>query len=300
MKKNSLPRILLCLLVLLSMALPVLAQRGRKPVIFAVLNDGKTLEPIAYIEKGKLESAVDAAADAQEIALFNNAYYKPKAAYRLIFGGANAGTATVLSSDTNAECARHMAQVTVSSTKTKLGGMVMALATDATVNKTASGLRRKPTPAERTGIETLVRAEFARQKISAGAIKNLKYHNLTVLDPNNDKKAEFVGSYWVDSGKTERALLFIIAEKNEKGKYEFGYMEFRRIKQADVMSGDIKNVDEGVYHELLLDVFDYDNDGQGEIFTYVESFEGAGLNAYKRENGSWKKAFEGSNYHCGY
>jgi len=300
MKKNNSLKVLLCWLVLLSMALPVFAQRGRKPIIFAVLHDGAWIEPIAFIEKGNLIAPVGGDADEKEITSFNSAYYKPKSSYRLIFGGANAGTATIVSSNSKADCSRNMAQVTVSSTKTKLGGMVMALATDATGKKAGSGLRRKPTPAERIGIEAVVRAEFGRQKIPAGAIKNLKYHNLTALDVNNDKKAEFVGSYWVDSGKTERALLFFIAEKNEKGKYEFGFMEFRRIKQADVMSKDLKNVDEGIYHELLLDVYDYDNDGLSEIFTYVPSFEGAGFNAYKRENGSWKKSFEGSNYHCGY
>ena len=66
------------------------------------------------------------------------------------------------------------------------------------------------------------------------------------------------------------------------------------------MSGDIKNVDEGVYHELLLDAFDYDGDGTSNVFTYVQSFEGAGFNVYNKSGGKWIKAFEGSNYHCGY
>ena len=300
MKENNSIKVLLCLLALLSFAAPGFAQRGRKPIIFAVLNDGKTFEPIAFVENGNLIAAVGGDGEPQDIALFHKTYYKPKAAYRLIFGGANAGTATVVSSDANAECSRNLAQVSVSSTKTKLAGFVMALATDAAMKKAGSGVRRKPTPAERAEIEALVRGELARQKVSANARKNLRSQNLTALDINNDKKADFVGSYWVETSKTERALLFFIAEKNAKGKYEFGFMEFRRIKQEDVMSKEIKSVDEGVYHEVLLDVLDYDGDGTSEIFTYVPSFEGAGFNAYKRENGSWKKSFEGSNYHCGY
>lgn len=300
MKKNRSVKIVLSLFILLSMVAPVFAQRGRKPIIFAVLSDGQTLEPIAYIEKGKLTATVDGGSDANLLTAFTKNYYKPKATYRLIFGGANAGTVTVKSSDPKAECSANMASVTTQTTKTKLGGFVQALATDAVTTKAASGLRRKPTPAERAEIESLVRAEFAKQKVAASAIKNLHYHNLTALDVDNDKKADFVGSFWVDTGKTERALLFFIAEKNASGKYAFGYSEFRIIKQEDVMSGEIKSVDEGVYHELLLDVFDYDNDGVGEIFTHIQSFEGAGFNAYKRENGSWKRTFEGANYHCGY
>ena len=133
----------------------------------------------------------------------------------------------------------------------------------------------------------------------AGGVETFKNGNLS-LDCPNDKKADFVGSYWVDTSKTERALLFFIAEKNANGKYAFGYSEFRMVKQEDVMSKEIKDVDEGVYHELLLDAFDYDNDGVSEIFTYIQSFEGAGFNAYRRENSSWKRTFEGANYHCGY
>ena len=298
--KNNPSKILLSVLVLLSFALPVFAQRGRKPIIFAVLSDGKTFEPIAFLDKGKLTEAVDGADEPEVLAAFGKNYYKPKSTYRLIFGGANAGTVTVVSADPTAECSRHLAQVTTVSSKAKLGGMVMALATDAPVKNAGSGVRRRPSAAERTEIEKLVRAEFSRQKISASALKTLKSQNLTALDVDKDQTADFVGSYWVDKSKTERALLFFIAEKNEKGKYGFGFIEYRTIKQADVMSGDITNVDDGVLHELLLDVFDYDQDGVSEIFTYLPSFEGAGFNVYRRESGSWKRVFEGSNYHCGY
>jgi hypothetical protein len=291
---------LLCLLALSSMVAPVFAQRGRKPVIFAILDDGKTFEPIAFIEKGKLTSAIDGGSEQKEIELFFKAYYKPQSQYRLIFGGANAGTATVKSSNKDSECSKHTAEGTVSSTRTKLSGFVMALATDAVTKKAASGLRRKPTPSERTEIESMVRAEFAKNQVSAAARKILHSQNLTALDVDNNKDVEFVGSYWVETGKTERALLFFIAEKGANGKYEFGFSNFGTVKQEEVMSGDIKNVDEGFYHEVLLEVFDYDNDGVSEIFTYTPSFEGAGFNAYKREKGKWGLAFEASNYHCAY
>ena len=66
------------------------------------------------------------------------------------------------------------------------------------------------------------------------------------------------------------------------------------------MSGEIKSVDDGVYHELLLDVLDYDGDGKSDVFTYTQSFEGAIFNVYKTSGKRWTKAFEFSNYHCGY
>jgi len=301
MKKNNSFKVLLGWLVLFSMFAPVLAQRGRKPIIFAVLGGGSTLEPIAYIEKGELTATVGGGDEMKDIVAFNKSFYKPGGTYRLIFGGTNAGTVTIKNSDANAECSKNTAFITAQTTKTKLGGNVMALATDAVAKKAASGLRRKPTPAERSEIEALVRAELAKQKVSAAAIKNMKYQNLTALDVDNDKKPDFVGSFWAETAKSQRGLLFFIAEKNEAGKYKFSFTEYRTIKPEDIMSGaDIKSVDEGVYQELLLDVFDYDGDGVSEIFTYIQGLEGAGFNAYKRENGSWKRVFEGSNYHCAF
>lgn len=279
---------------------PVNAKTKSKPVIFAVLNDGKMLEPIAYVDKGVLVAAASGDSDAKDLSSFAKSYYAPKATYRMIFGGADAGTVSVKSFDIKAECAKHTAQITWQSPKAKLRGMVMALATNAPTGKKASGLRRLPTAVERAEIESLVRAEFTKGGVTANALKNLRSHNLTALDVDNDNQIELIGTYWVETSSTTRALLFFIADKNANGKYAFGHSEFETVKQDDVMSGDIQALDNGVYHELLLDIYDYDGDGTSEIFTYVQSFEGAGFNAYQRENGKWTRAFEGSNYHCAF
>jgi hypothetical protein len=306
MKKTSFAKTLVCLLIVILSISPLAAQKRKtvaakaKPIIFAVLNDGKTLEPIAVIEKGALAQASDGGDDSKKINAFTKMYYKPNAAYRLVFGGVDAGTVTVKSSDASAECARNMAEVTTVSKTAKLSGLVMGLATSAPTNKTAKSVRRLPTPTERAEIEALVRAEFTKQKVAGSALKNLRYHNLTALDVDNDGSAEMVGSFWVETSATERALLFFIADKNADGKYSFGYSDFKLVKEDEVMSGNIKALDNGIYNELLLDVLDYNGDKTGEIFTYLQAFEGAGFNAYKREGGKWVKAFEGSNYHCGF
>lgn len=285
--------------VLLGMISPVFGQRGRKPVIFAVLQDGRMLEPIAFVQDGKLNGPNGDGGAMSNGAEFGKIYYKRGAKYNLVFGGSNAGTATVTKFE-SAECMPNMALTSVASTKTKLGGFVMALAVDQSLKIAGSGLRRKPTAAEKTAIDTLVRAEFQKNKIPASATKTLRYQNLTAIDANNDKKAELVGSYWVPTSATSRALLFFIAEPSAAGKFRFAFSEFREIKQEEVMSGEIGAVDKGVYHELLLDVFDYNGDGVSEIFTYGEGFEGASFSAYRKMDGKWIRDFEGSNYHCGY
>jgi len=227
------------------------------PVIFAVLYEGKTLEPIAYVKDKKLEPAVDGSSDAGDLAAFHKNYFKPKTSYQLIFGGANAGLVTVKSANPELECSRHTAQAATSSTRARLKGNVMAMAASPTLKPNGKGIRRLPTAAERTEIESLVREELSKQKVPAAALKKLRYQNLTAVDVDGDDVVEFVGSFWVERTTKTRSLLFFIAEKGADEKYHFGVSDFSTIEEKDTMSEDITTVDSGVYHELLLDLLDF-------------------------------------------
>ena len=272
-----------------------------KTVIFAVLNDGKAIEPIGYIgAKGVITSAIDGASESAVLTAFHRTYFAKGKMFPLVFGGKVAGNVTVVSSNPRGECVNYLANVTTKTTRTPLKGNIMALATNAKISKPGSGVRRLPTPAERAEIEALVRDTFTKDGISPEIAKNLKYHNLTALDVNSDGQAEMVGTFWVETSATERQLLFFIADLGADKKYRLGYAESKKVKQEETMSEDIKDVDTGVYHERLLDIFDVDGDGDSEIFSYVMSFEGAGFNIYKRQGDGWVTHFEGSNYHCGY
>lgn len=297
MKKTIAP-----ILLILSLVLPIFAQKTTtKPVtkvIFAVLNDGKTLEPLAKVENGKLMQTVSGGDEQAILTAFSKTYYKPKTSYSLIFGGNTAGTVTVIKNDPTAECSTNLATAATKSAKAKLKGFVMALATNISPIKAGSGVRRMPTPAERAEVEKLVIGEFAENKVTAR--QPLRSHNLTALDVDKDGKIEFVGTYWVTTSATERALLFFIADSGGSGKLAMNFAEFRRVKQEEVMSEEIKALDDGIYHELLLDVLDYNQDGVAEIFTYSQGFEGASFTAYLRKNGKWEQEVETSNYHCGY
>jgi hypothetical protein len=296
-----------CSILILLITFAAIAQkRGKKnlpakpkPIIFAVLDDGKTLEPIAEINKGELVQTAGGDGDPKVLNPFVNAYYKPNSTYNLIFGGQVNGSVTVKSSDPKSDCGKNLATVTYQSPKAKLKGMVMGLATNQTVAKTATGVRRLPTPAERSEIETLVRAEFSKQGVSSAALKNLKYYNLTALDTDSDGTAEMVGSFWVESSAKERNLLFFIAERDAGGKYKFGYSEYNKVTPDDVMSGELKALDE-LGGELLLDAFEYNGDKSAEIFTIRRAFEGNNFHVYSRQNGEWKRVFEGYNYHCAF
>lgn len=271
-----------------------------KKIVFAVVNDGKWIEPIGFVEKGALAEPVGGDSDKEAIKLFNSTYYRKGAVYDLIFGGSKAGSVTVVKSDHTSECSANMAEATIASTRAKIAGKVMGLATNFKPAKPGSSVRRLPTQAERLEADKLVKAEFAKQGNSTEIIETRDYHNLTALDVDGDGKIELVGSFWVKPDAKTRNTLFFIADKGANGKYQIGFGKYNAIKEESVMGGDITAIDGGIYHELLLDVLDINNDGVSEIFTYSQSFEGAGFNAYRRVGGKWDSIFEGSNYHCAF
>ncbi|MBA2732695.1 MAG: hypothetical protein H0U54_07365, partial [Acidobacteria bacterium] len=62
----------------------------------------------------------------------------------------------------------------------------------------------------------------------------------------------------------------------------------------------ITAIDNGVYLERLVDSLDVDGDGASEVVTIREGLEGDGYAIYKKQNGKWNKAYEFSNYRCGF
>lgn len=307
MNKTNFSKFAVCCLIVFLAITTSFAQRRTatrsvskpKPIVFAVLNDGQTLEPIAQIDKGAL-IAVDGESQQNALTTFIRTYYQPKTNYNLIFGGKLNGIVTVKSSNPKSECAKNLATVTTKSTRANLKGLVMGLATNGVTQVTVTGVRRLPTYTERSEVESLVREEFAKQGVSTTAVKNMNYHNLTALDVNSDGTAELVGTFWAENSEKERNLLFFIAEKDAAGKYIFGYSEYKKVTPDDVMSGNLADLNGGIGHELLLDVLEYDGDKTAEIFTIVQSFEGNNFHAYSKRNGKWTRVFEGYNYHCAY
>ena len=258
------------------------------------------LEPIATIENGSLAETTQGDSGEKAVKTFQGQYYRPKTTYDLIFGGSPVGKAMVKPGDLSGECSGNRAQATLSPPNSSIKGLVMALATNAKLTNPQPSYRRRPTAEERTEIEKLVRAELKEQDIPDAALKKLRYQNLTALDINHDGEPEFVGSYWTETAADRRDLLFFIAEKSAEGAYSLTYKNYEKLTPDNVMSGDVKNADGGIRHELLLDAFDYDNDGVSDIFTVLEAFEGNNFYVYKRKDGTWEKAFEGYNYHCAY
>lgn len=264
------------------------------PVIFAVLEDGKMIEPIVRVENGSLTDAYNSDSSMRA---FRETYYAPKTSYTLVYNGRPAGKVTVVKNDPAWECTANMAEVTTSSPIARLKGHTMALATNMPFKEMLSPDRRVPTAAEKAGVEKLVIAEFRKQNI---VVKNLKMVSGFVMDPDKNKSPEVIGTWIVSPSPKERALIFLVAERSG-AKWVPVLSNVQTIREEEVMSGEISAVDEGIYNELLIDMMDTDNDGVAELFTTSLSFEGVGYNVYRQKaDGRWERLLENSYYHCAY
>jgi hypothetical protein len=288
-------KINLVLILILAFSANVFSQEKKESIIFGLVFDGDRLDPIAFVKEKKLVS-IDTAGGLRNVrdVLVKN-YYPLKTRYSLLFGGVANGNVTI-SDNHKGDCSGNSANVRVNS-KIKLTQTSPTLATNVKVPKMSANFRRFATFVEKQKFDLLVKAEFAKHNIIG---KKIILTNLTAIDFDNDKSPEFVGSYDVIASKKTRGLLFFIAESGKNGKYKFTKTVFREFKEEDVMSENIKDLDLGYYNDILLDAFDFDNDGQKEIFTVGYGFEGNSYFVYKKMSGSWKKIFETDSYRCGY
>jgi len=286
------------IVILLSSAAFSQSKPGPKDIVFAVLDDGKMIEPITFLKDGKPVDAETAGYGEMDLEQFGKKYFGTEMTYKVVFGGADNGILTVAAPN-DGECSGNSAEVTTALKTGKLGGFVMGLATNADHIAIEGAVRRRPAASERTEIEKLVRARFLNES-KVKSIPTLRYHNLTAIDIDGDGIVEIVGSYWFKPKADQRDLLFFIAEKNADGKYEFTHSEFRHFSPDEIMSGEPEHLDEGIYHELLLDYFDIDGDGTAEIFTTLQAFEGRNFYIYKKADGKWTRIHESYNYRCGF
>ena len=273
--------------------------------VFLVTRDGTPpetqVEPVAVINRGALaEPDLGVPADGAPPA-FLARHYRPGEKYRLVFGGADAGTLTVRAA-TNAECSPNTASADIDSTAAKLGGNVMALATDGAHAPRAQASRRAPTAAERAAALGVAKRFLTGRGVSASAIeRGTKTLNLTATDLDGDGREELVGSYVVKVRPDVRDTLFLVAAPQGRG-FSAALTRYARVNAREMMDPSlIDNVGEGgLGAELYIEQLDADGDGVGEVFTFSRSFEGTTYRAYQLRRGVWREAYENYSYRCAY
>lgn len=273
--------------------------------IFLVTKDGTQdaqVEPVAVIDaRGALaEPAAEASGDGA-LSEFLARHYRAGAKYRLIYGGAEAGTVTIRAA-TPAECSPNAASADIDSTATKLGGNVMLLATDGAHAPRTQSSRRAPTAEERAAAFGVAKRFLAGKRVSAFAVeRGTKTLNLTATDLDGDGREELIGSYVVKVGPKVRDTLFLIAAPQGRS-YRAALTKYARVNAKEMMDPTlIDNIGEdGLGAELYVEQLDADGDGVGEVFTLSRSFEGTTYRAYQRRGGVWRATYENYSYRCAY
>src|SRR2546423_2681461 len=253
------------------------AQTRKQTVILAVQSESgeASLDAIGVLEAKKLRSPyTDEQKDRQTS--FANDYFKKGTVYRLIFGGGDAGSATI--SKWSEGCNNIHAQATVS-TSARLGGKVMALATNSeTLGKRAVS-RRPPTDAERAAVLTLMKSIYQRNRTPASLMSAIKVTNLTATDLNGDGKYEMIGSFTLAAKNKFERDLFLIAVPQGTGM-RADFVKFQAYQPPP--EGFLWSID-------FIDQLDVDGDGLGEVFATAGGFDGYSLLAFKKGGGRWRE-----------
>ncbi len=274
-------------------------------VVFAVTKgvdaEHALIDPIVVISSdGRYVMPVSGESGQSDLTRFAAAQYSAGRAYRVLSGGGEAGSLTIKEASAG-EC-QPAAATAVLQTTAKIGGNVMALATDsATLGRTPSS-RRAPDSEERAAAIALAEKIYKRKGVGADALqRDLTVINLTATDLDRDNKSELIGSFVVKTGRDTRDTLFLIAEKQGRD-YGIGLEKYERIKAGEMMDGSaIDSVGaSGLLTELFIDQLDVDNRDTAEVFTVSMSFEGTHYAIYRKQLGRWRGVYQFYSYRCGY
>jgi hypothetical protein len=245
-------------------------------LIFAVqkFEDLVTVDPIVLFNKGRYTNPLPDENEAFRKRL-EAKYFAKGQKYRLIFGGAEAGTVTLGD--------RQEFGLTTTSTlqsSIKLTDEVKALATSSNTLGAKQNSRRAPTPEERAAMMKLMSDAYKQRRVPAAAIAKAIVHNMTAIDLDGDGKAELIGSFEIVDKNYVAQCLFIIAEmKNDQ--YQSGVTWYH------------KGVEESYEARRLLDVLDLDSDGVAEVFAMTSYYESTDFSIYKKVGGVWRSVYTG-------
>jgi hypothetical protein len=281
------------------------AAAAKDDLIFAVTRRADSafeFEPIAFYGRGVFKGAITGESSTAELTRFANTYYKAGQRYRLIWGGAEAGTVVAKESQKASDCSKAAATADVQ-TSVQLGGNRMALATNSPTLGFAKSSRRAPTDAERAGVKEHVERIFREKGVPAGSLAALQTINLTATDLNADGAAELIGTYMIKRGTTKILIdqLFLIAEPSGNA-FKVAVANHSQLKGEDFNDPEsLESVGQSAFQtEILIDQLDVDKDGTGEVFTISYSFEGTHYSIYKKGSAGWTRAQEFYNYRCAY
>ena len=292
-RQAPLARLFACALAAAAVCAPASAQAPRAEagaVLFAVQRydtQQVTLDPVAIVRRGRLSAPPtddgEPGPGPAGAGRFVKEYFRAGRKYRLLFGGGEAGTAAVVKR-IEPGCFGMEAEAAVE-TSVKLGGEVLALATDSPALGLKAGTRRAPTEAERAAALDLARKAFRRHRVPASRVAKMGTNNLTAVDTNGDGRAELIGSFIIRGEWGVREAVFLIAEPSGAG-FTPALAWFHRGEEAEAA------------YRRLVDVVDLDGDGTTEVVAQGLYYESHDYIIYKRQAKGWRQVYQGAGGGC--
>ena len=263
-----------------SAAPPPPPQPQRSAVVFAISSEGDeaTMDAVVIVNGTRLQRPYN---DEQETArkAFGAKYFSAGKSYHLIFGGGDAGTAKVNSWDTG--CNNIHAKVTASASA-KIGGKVMALATNSETLGKRQSTRRAPTETERAAVLILMKSVYRQNRTPASLLPSIKVTNLTATDLDGDGTYEIIGSFTLAAkNKFERDLFLIAKPQGATMKAEFVKFQAYQPPPEEFLS----SID-------FVDQLDLDGNGVAEVFATQGGFDGYSYIIFRKIGGRWWQVFD--------
>lgn len=268
------------------------ARAGKSTIIFAVQpqESGATIDPVAFVSRGRYaappsggEGYGESKAESARARRFIGDYFRPGRKYRLLFGGGAAGSVEVRKY-VEPGCVGMEASVKVETTA-KLGGQVMALATDSSaLGLKRAWTRRAPTEDERAAALELARRTFRRNRVAAPRVEKMETNNLTAID--HDRAAMLIGSFLIKGEGGVEDAVFLIAEPSA-GSFDATLAWFHHGEEAEA------------HYRRLVDVLDLDADGTPEVIAEGIYYESHDYFIYrKRARAGWQVVYQGGGGGC--
>jgi hypothetical protein len=261
------------------------AQGGGGTVVFAVskYEGGVTTEPVVIYRGGAY--VVPPVDEDPGTNPFAREYFRAGRKYRIISGGGEAGTLTMVKF-LEPGCVGLVAEATAE-TQARLGGRVKALATDSQTLGRGAPSRRAPTEAERTRAVELARASYAKNGVAASLASKMEVVNLTATDLDRDGRFELVGSFLVekkDAAPMSYTLFLIMEPAGDAFKTAWEWFH--------------KGYEDGYEDRHFVDQLDFDGDGVGEVVAMGSYYESNDYVIYKRQQGRWRPVYKGGGGGC--
>lgn len=261
------------------------ARTTAETVVFSIKKypDSDTqLEPVVIIKGGKYTyPPVDEDAPSKQ---FIETYFRVGRKYRVVFGGGDAGTATVRKA-IEPGCVGLLAEIDVE-TNVKLGGQVEALAVSSDKIGAGPSSRRAPTESERAQALEVARTAYIQRKTPPALLKKMNTVNLTAVDLDRDGKFEMIGGFNIPGANMLAYNLFVIFEQSPAGKYRAAWNWFQ------------KGSEESYEDRSLVDIVDLDGDGVAEVIAEGSYYESNDYVIYKRQAGTWRPIYKGGGGGC--